>query len=270
VYADSAEKRAGSLESQGVVKSKLPGAMADGSVLTAERIESVLRTSPPIDVRAWRSLRRSWSRAVKSWQGSEVVALGLKVLDVKPWGRLTAYELIAHHPAGIVALRPGSLQRLGQGLTDWGSVDAFACCLAGPAWREGVLPTRQVHAWLRSANRWERRTAVVCTVALNVRARGGSGDVERTLDVCRRVVGDRDDMVVKAVSWALRSLVEWDASAVAEFLRIHDAVLAARIKREVGNKLRTGLKNPSKRSGMTRVGAAEGEAMDGGLRARTV
>jgi 3-methyladenine DNA glycosylase AlkD len=57
------------------------------------------------------------------------------------------------------------------------------------------------------------------------------------------VVADRDDMVVKAVSWALRSLLEWDRVAVANFLKEHDAALAARIKREVSNKLRTGRKN---------------------------
>jgi hypothetical protein len=50
-------------------------------------------------------------------------------------------------------------------------------------------------------------------------------------------------MVVKALSWALRSLVEWDRNAVAEFVQEHDDVLAARVKREVGSKLRTGRKN---------------------------
>ena len=84
---------------------------------------------------------------------------------------------------------------------------------------------------------------MVCTVALNVRARGGRGDVARTLAICRHVVRDRDDMVVKALSWALRSAVEWDRAAVSGFLREHQHALAGRIKREVANKLRTGRKN---------------------------
>ena len=174
-----------------------------------------------------------------------MIELGIGLLDVEPWGRVTAYELIACHPSGLDALTPASLRRLGRGLKDWASVDAFACYVAGPAWRDGRLQTQHIHAWLRSPDRWQRRAAVVCTVALNVRARGGSGDTARTLEVCRRVVADRDDMVVKAVSWALRSLVVWDAAAVSRFLRQHDATLAARIKREVGNKLRTGRKSGS-------------------------
>ncbi|MEO8453153.1 MAG: DNA alkylation repair protein [Gemmatimonadota bacterium] len=88
--------------------------------------------------------------------------------------------------------------------------------------------------------------AVVATVPLNVRAQGGRGDVPRTLAVCRLVVTDRDDMVVKALSWALRSLVPWDRSAVEGFLAEHGERLEARVRREVGNKLRTGLKSPNK------------------------
>jgi 3-methyladenine DNA glycosylase AlkD len=217
--------------------------------LTATNIRHVLRSSRPHDVSALRALRRAWSVKIKAWPAKNVIDLGLKLIDDSPWGRLTAYELIAYHPSGIAALTPRSLSQLSRGLADWPGVDTFACYLAGPAWREERLPTKDVHAWLRSADRWERRIGVVCTVALNVRARGGTGDPKKTLDVCRRVVADRDDMVVKAVSWALRSLVEWDAEAVAKFLTMHHAVLAARIKREVANKLRTGLKNsPAKKS----------------------
>jgi hypothetical protein len=213
------------------------------SELTAATIERTLRRSPPRSVVDWRPLRRVWSRELRARPADDVIAIAIDLLDAGPWGRVTAYELIASHPSGIAALTPASLRRLGTGLADWVGVDTFACYLAGPAWREGRLPTRQVHAWLRSEDRWQRRAGVVCTVALNVRARGGCGDVARTLEVCRRVAADRDDMVVKAVSWALRSLVEWDRAAVAGFLQEHDAALAARVKREVGTKLRTGRKS---------------------------
>ncbi|MGE0594233.1 MAG: DNA alkylation repair protein [Vicinamibacterales bacterium] len=214
-----------------------------------EAIRETLGTSPPRNVPAWRALRRGWSRELESWPARDVIRLGLEVMDVTPWGRVTAYEIIACHPGGIEALTPRLLYRLGEGLADWAGVDTFGCYLAGPAWREGRLSTRDVHRWLRSSDRWQRRAAVVCTVALNVRARGGRGDAVRTLDVCRRVVADRDDMVVKALSWALRSLVRWDRDAVAAFVREHDAVLAARVRREVGTMLRTGRKRMTAHNG---------------------
>jgi 3-methyladenine DNA glycosylase AlkD len=58
------------------------------------------------------------------------------------------------------------------------------------------------------------------------------------------LAGDHEDMVVKALSWALRELVPHDPEAVRAFLADYDPVLAARVKREVSNKLETGLKNP--------------------------
>jgi 3-methyladenine DNA glycosylase AlkD len=62
------------------------------------------------------------------------------------------------------------------------------------------------------------------------------------LEVCRRAVADRDDMVVKALSWALRSLVAWEREGVERFLAEHEAQLAPRVSREVRTKLRTGRK----------------------------
>ena len=61
------------------------------------------------------------------------------------------------------------------------------------------------------------------------------------------LVDDHEDMVVKAMSWALRELVVHDPDAVRAFLQEHENILAARVKREVRNKLTTGLKNPRRK-----------------------
>ena len=79
---------------------------------------------------------------------------------------------------------------------------------------------------------------------LNRISAGGTGDTERTLGVCRLLVDDRDDMVVKALSWALRELVRHDVRSVRGFLSTHKKDLAARVVREVNNKITTGRKNP--------------------------
>jgi 3-methyladenine DNA glycosylase AlkD len=47
-------------------------------------------------------------------------------------------------------------------------------------------------------------------------------------------------MIVKALSWALRSLVERDAAAVRSYLNRHGDALASRVRRETLRKLETG------------------------------
>lgn len=62
-------------------------------------------------------------------------------------------------------------------------------------------------------------------------------------------VRNPDDKVIKALSWAVRALVVHDSEALRAFLSEDEDVLAARVKREVRNKLTTGLKNPGRRRG---------------------
>ena len=119
--------------------------------------------------------------------------------------------------------------------------------MSGVAWREGALGDAHIAAFARSGDRWMRRAALVSTVPLNNRARGATnpkGDSKRTQRICRMLLDDRDDMVVKAMSWALRELAIRDRASVESFLSRHQSRLAPRVRREVQNKLTTGLKNP--------------------------
>ena len=153
-----------------------------------------------------------------------------------------AYQILDRHKGAASSLVLGDIETLGSGLDNWVSVDSFALRVAGPAWREERIPDDVIHRWANSEDRWWRRAAVVCTVALNQKARGGIGDPSRTLSVCRTVAGDHDDMVVKGLSWALRELVRRDPASAVGFLAEHDEVLAARVKREVRRKIETGRK----------------------------
>jgi 3-methyladenine DNA glycosylase AlkD len=110
----------------------------------------------------------------------------------------------------------------------------------------GQIDDDLIHKWARSEDRWWRRVALVCTVALNRPTLGGKGDVPRTLAVCKILADDKDDMVAKAMSWALRELSRHDVDAVLNFLEKYKDVLASRVKREVINKITTGLKNPKR------------------------
>jgi 3-methyladenine DNA glycosylase AlkD len=192
-----------------------------------------------------RDVRRQYSRDLQDAEPAFVLALARELLE-NHGQRWVAYELIADHRGASERLSEDDLEALGRGMDSWGSVDSFARTLAGPAWRDGLVSDELIHRWAHAQDRWWRRAALVSTVALNVRSHGGTGDVPRTLAVCRLLAGDGDDMVFKALSWALRELVVHDPAAVEAFLQEHDAVLAARVKREVRNKLETGLKNPGR------------------------
>ena len=158
--------------------------------------------------------------------------------------RWQAYEVIAAHKSAFRSLGADELEQLGQGINSWWTVDSFARTLSGPAWQAGQISDELIVRWAGSPDLWWRRAALVSTVAFNIRSQGGKGEVTRTLAICKLLVADREDMVVKALSWALRELVYFDIRAVEEFIQEYEDVLAGRVKREVGSKLRTGLKNP--------------------------
>ena len=209
----------------------------------AEEIAAAIRALPVQNTPALREARRAYSKQIKPWEAEQVVQLA-EALLLLPGMRWIGYELIRFHAAAFRSLGAERLERLGQGIDSWQSVDTFARVLSGPAWLRGQIPDDLILAWARSTDLWWRRAALVSTVALNAKVDKGLGDVPRTLRVCRMLVDDSEDMVVKAMSWALRELVPHDPVALRAFLREHDQALAARIKREVENKLRTGLKTP--------------------------
>ncbi|HMG35097.1 MAG TPA: DNA alkylation repair protein [Blastocatellia bacterium] len=210
-----------------------------------EVVARLAKIKVPLRAEPIREVRREFSKRVADWAPDDVVGLALCLLSLAGWpNRLVAYELLTHNPRAMSVLNSATVQRLGKGIDNWGAVDTFSLYVSGPAWREGQIPDRLINQWVRSSDRWLRRAALVSTVALNCKARGERGDTERTLSVCEKLLGDRDDMVVKALSWALRELSKRDPEVVRTFLQQHESEMASRIIREVGNKLRSGVKNP--------------------------
>ena len=194
-----------------------------------------------------RAVRREFSKRLAKAPSDFVFQLTLLLLKhEKTVPRFFAYELVQHHREARCSLNSRKLKLLGEGIDSWTAVDTFACYLSGPAWRERQVPDSLIARWARSRNHWWRRAAVVSTVPLNNKARGGRGDATRTLAICNLVVDDRDEMVVKALSWSLRELVKRDRRSVRKFLDEKHTHLSKRVVREVTNKLNTGLKNPRK------------------------
>ena len=215
----------------------------------AEEIDERLSSLRNANTVALREVRREFTRRLKDAAPHVVVELAELLIDVPRTDyRFIAYELIYHHPAALSHLNAWQLEQLGRGIASWGAVDCFAVFLAGPVWRGRRVPNTLIHSWARSADRWWRRAALVSTVPLNNKSQGGEGDTYRTLQVCRLLERDRDPMVTKAMSWALRELSKRDPRAVREYLAARKDVLPAIVVREVTNKLRTGVKNPRAKS----------------------
>jgi len=150
-----------------------------------------------------RAVRREYSRRLRKAPAREVVRLARLLLEVHR-RREVAYELLFHHKPAFHSLTAREVEELGAGMSSWGAVDCYGAYISGPAWSAGIINDEMVHRWAHSPDRWWRRAALVSTVYLKDEA---PRVVERALPVCRLLAGDRDDMVVKALSWALRSLI---------------------------------------------------------------
>jgi DNA alkylation repair enzyme len=204
-----------------------------------------IAANPRATIPELRRLRREFSRELRDAPAGAVIEAAFLLSQVPLRGhRFFGYELVQNHPEAPGRLDARLLARLGRGMADWDEVDCFSIYLSGPAWQRRAIADSVVHGWAASPDRWWRRAALVSTVPLNSRAHGGAGDARRTLRVCRLLEADRDPMVVKAVSWALRELAKRDPASVRKFLAERRGALAALVRREVRNKLDTGLKNP--------------------------
>lgn len=190
-----------------------------------------------------RSVVRTYAAVLKDAPAAAVRAVALRL--VKGGGaeaRQVGWELIERRKDVRTSLTRAQIEALGRGNDNWASVDGFSMSIAGPAWKGGLISDADVMRWARSPNPWWRRTALASSVVLNRRTRGSTGDAPRTLRVCRTLAADKHPLVIKAVSWALRSLIPHQPAAVSAFVARHRTVLAPLVIREVHTKLTTGLK----------------------------
>lgn len=154
-----------------------------------------------------------------------------------------AFEYLQAEKHLYKSLTKAYIESIERNLDNWVSVDYFGAIVVGCAWRDKLISTEKVKNYLKSDDFWMRRIAVVATVSLNQKARGGTGDSKRTLEICSLVVDDHEDMIAKALSWALRELAKVEKEPVVDFINRFEDRLHKRVLREVKNKLDTGLKN---------------------------
>ena len=219
---------------------------------TAAAIARDIAQLPKGDTASVRAIGKAWSKTLRQSPPAEVLAVAEAFEgQAGQGGKWVAYELIRHHPGALEAVTEAQVAGFAERAQSWYAVDALGTILTGLLWRRGQIGDGLIETWSRSQDRWLRRSALVATVGLNARGSGGPGDAARTLAICRRLAADRDDMVEKALSWALRVLSARDRSAVERFMAEMGQALPARARREVRNKLATGLKTPRSGSKVT-------------------
>lgn len=210
----------------------------------AKAIEAEIRARPGANTPVLRDLRKAWTAKLKATPAAEVIEIALALAAARPQQtKWIAYELLRYHRGAYDAVSQPQLEAFASELASWYAVDAFGTILLGPLWSKGRVGDSLIDSWAASPNRWLRRSALVATVGLNARGHGPQGDAARTLKICRALAGDRDDMVEKALSWALRFLSQRDRPAVVAFMEEMGGTLPARVRREVRTKLTTGKKN---------------------------
>ena len=202
--------------------------------------QEVVGVSNPDMKEVIKALREKYN----TWDNSQWIALCKELVKRDIFEcQVIAYELIGRNKKLLNALSYKDLMDLWRNLDNWASVDHYTVGIFGVLWGKGVVNDQHIEKLLTSDNFWDRRVAVVSTVALNLKSRGGTGDTPRTISVCEKVVDDREDLIRKALSWALRELSKRDPQAVRDFLDKYQNRLAGLVIREVNHKLDFGTKN---------------------------
>jgi 3-methyladenine DNA glycosylase AlkD len=216
------------------------------TVCFSREIRSRIEQLPVPNTPAVRMIRREFSCRLAGAAPDSVVQLALRLLtENSDLLRFFSYEIVSHHRLAWEQLTTADLLKFGKELNSWAAVDSFAMLLSGPMWAQGRLSDKLIATWARSKDRWWRRTALVSTVALS--RRGDPDDLRRVARICAWLAPDRDDMVVKALSWALREMAKKHPAEAGNFIAEHRQALSSRVTREVSNKLTTGLKTPHHR-----------------------
>ena len=102
-------------------------------------------------------------------------------------------------------------------VNNWDLVDLSAAKIAGNYLLDKGNEEKSVLSRLaKSSSLWERRIAIVATYEF-IR----SNDFEHTFKISEMLLGDRHDLIHKAVGWMLREVGKRSQEAEEEFLRKH-------------------------------------------------
>src|SRR5499427_1814060 len=142
-----------------------------------------------------------------------------RYLEVKSLG----IEVVARYRRDF---EPGLLAVWKRWLVDnhsanWATTDAICGALIGPLLAHHPRLAVRMRAWSRDRNMWVRRASIVGLLPL-VRARG---EIDLVYEIAKRLHADPNDLIHKAVGWALREAGKVDSGRLERYLRVNVSVI---------------------------------------------
>lgn len=190
---------------------------------------------------------RDWLRQHRAWPSKSVIALAELFWLGEPRDEAIPIELIGLSRREIPRLAWSFFERWRRPLCTWHDTDGLGIYIFGPWLAADPSRVIKLEKLIVAREACSRRLALVGTVTLNRRQE--TAIPVPTLKLVDAVAKERDPLIAKAVSWALRELSKTHRELVAQYVEQNCERLPAIAVREVRNKLRTGLKNPKRRAG---------------------
>ncbi|PKM89426.1 DNA alkylation repair protein [Candidatus Falkowbacteria bacterium HGW-Falkowbacteria-2] len=100
-----------------------------------------------------------------------------------------------------------------KGINNWDLVDLSVYKIWGDYLRRHPEKRSELYKYSRSKNLWDRRLAVVSTIALIK-----NGEFEEIIELAKMLLNDKEDLMHKAVGWMLREMGKKDEKVLRHFL----------------------------------------------------
>jgi 3-methyladenine DNA glycosylase AlkD len=104
---------------------------------------------------------------------------------------------------------------------NWATTDAICGLLIGPLLLQRPQLRARLRAWSGDRNLWVRRASIVGLIPC---ARRGES-LDLLYGIARRLHGDAEDLIQKAVGWSLREAGKTDMPRLERYLRANGAVI---------------------------------------------
>jgi 3-methyladenine DNA glycosylase AlkD len=169
---------------------------------------------------AMRALARSIHDDYRDWTLEDAMAFAdILIADRYLEAKSIGIEVVArYHRRFTPALLPRWKRWFARNESaNWATTDAICGALIGPLLVGDPALAPRLRSWAAHRNMWVRRASIVGLIGL---ARKGQA-LDQLYRVARRLHADDEDLIQKAVGWALREAGKPDPARLERYLRAH-------------------------------------------------